>query len=511
MVQETPSISSNAKDRVFNLIPDKNLFVAAVTLTLAVRAYLFWNYYTINNDGVLYIEAARHFWNGNWFGGLESFHPPLFPLMIAVAFPMTGEWESAGQFWPLILGVLIIFPLFSLLQRFYGQKVALIALFFYSVSPNLTRLSIHARSEIPYIFFLVLALYFLQRAIDRERHFPLFFIAGITSALAYLVRPEGVGLAIVGAFYLLYRGWKQGVLKRGCLQIGIFFLGFVLLSAPYGLYLKWDTGNWIISRKAANVLSIALADHDPSVKEVSQKDSGKTSAIGLIASRPSLYLKKVFIDAFRSLVVYFEALHYSYLPFLLLGCFFCLCGPFWERDDFLFFALIVFYLAAFALLYVNRRFAVPLVPLSLGWIGAGYLAFHDFACQKWQRKGSVITGVVVSLFLGATLPWTLKAIGRDKFYLREAGIYLKGIPGDPSILTTNGRVAFYAKGQNHVLIDGLISGGDLSSTHERDLLALDEKVFYRVKDSLIAQGWLLDQEFSETGRKSLFILRRVRG
>ena len=117
----------------------------------------------------------------------------------------------------------------------------------------------------------------------------------------------------------------------------------------------------------------------------------------------------------------------------------------------------------------------------------------------------------MSLFLGATLPWTLKAIGRDKLYLREAGTYLKGIPGNPSILTTNGRVAFYAKGQNHVLIDGLISGGDLSSTHERDLLALDEKVFYRVKDSLIAQGWLLDQEFSETGRKSLFILRRVRG
>jgi len=511
MVQEATSRSSNAKDRVFNVIPDRNLLVAAVTLTLAVRAYSFWNYYTINNDGVLYIEAARHFWNGNWFGGLESFHPPLFPLMIAVAFPMTGEWESAGQFWPLILGVLIIVPLFSLLQRFYGQKVALIALFFYSVSPNLTRLSIHARSEVPYIFFLVLALYFLQRAIDRETHFPLFFIAGITSALAYLVRPEGVGLAMVGAFYLLYCGWKQGVLKRGCLQIGIFFLGFVLFSAPYGLYLKWDTGNWIISRKAANVLSVALAGYDPSVNQVSQKDSDKTSTLGMIASRPTLYLKKVFIDIFRTLFIFFEALHYSYLPFLLLGCFFCLRRRFWERDDFLFFALIVFYLGAFALLYVNRRFAVPLVPLSLGWIGAGYLAFHDFAWKMWGRRGSFITGVVVSLFLGATLPWTLKAIGRDKFYLREAGTYLKGIPGNPRIITTNGRVAFYAKGQNHVLVDGFNDGENLSSTLERDLLALDEKVFYRVKRSLMTQGWHLDREFSEGGKETLFILRQRRG
>jgi len=283
----------------------------------------------------------------------------------------------------------------------------------------------------------------------------------------------------------------------------------VLFSAPYGFYLKWDTGNWIISRKAANTLSVALAEHDPSVKQVSQKDSDKTSAIGLIASRPTLYLKKVFIDAFRSLLVFFEALHYSYLPFLLIGCFFCLRGRFWERDDFLFFALIAFYLAAFALLFVNRRYAVPLVPLSLGWIGAGYLAFHDFAWKKWRRKGSLITAVVVFLFLLATLPWTLKAIGRDKFYLRKAGTYLRGIPGNPRILTTNGRVAFYAKGQNHVLIDGLISGGDLSSTHERDLLALDEKVFHRVKSSLMTQGWHPDREFSEGGKETLFILRRA--
>ncbi len=174
--------------------------------------------------------------------------------------------------------------------------------------------------------------------------------------------------------------------------------------------------------------------------------------------------------------------------------------------------MIAFYLAAFALLYVNRRFAVPLVPLSLGWIGVGYLAFHEFAWKMWGNKGAVITGVVVSFCLGVTLPWTLKAIGRDKFYLREAGVYLKGIPGSPRILTTNGRVAFYAKGQNHVFVDGLNEGeGNLSATQERDLLALDEKIFHRVKRSLITQGWYLDREYSGGGKDTLYILRQGRG
>jgi len=506
-VQETTSRSLNAKDGLSNLFPDTVFLIGSIALGTAVRLYLFANYYTINNDGVLYIQSARDFWSGNWVAGLDSFYPPLFPLMIAGAFPITDEWELAGQFWPLTLGVLIMLPFYGLLRRLYGTKAALVALFCYAVSPNLARLSIHVRSEIPYIFFLVLALYLLQRAMDRET--PWFFILpGITSALAYLVRPEGIGLFLVGTFYLLHRGWKQGIFKGSWLQLGTLILGFVLFSAPFVLYLKWDTGNWVLSRKAVNIIIVALADYDPSIEPVKSGYADHTSTVALIASRPVLYLKKVFIDSFRSLLVFFEALHYSYLPFLVLGCFFCLRGRFWERDDFLLFAMIAFYLAAFALFYVNRRYAVPLVPLALGWVGVGYLAFYDYACKKWQRKGPVIIGVVVILFLIVTLPWTLKAIGHDKFHLRQAGAYLKEIPGNPRILTTNGRVAFYARGQNHVRINGLDDGADLTLTQDRDYLALDGVVFDKTKHALMTQGWILAQEFSTGGKDKLIILRQ---
>ena len=506
-MQETTSRSLNADERLSHPFPNTYRLTVAAALATAVRLYLFVNYYTINNDGVLYIQSARDFWSGNWVAGLDSFYPPLFPLMIAGAFPITGEWELAGQLGPLTLGVLIMLPLYGLLRRLFGQKVALVALFCYAVSPNLARLSIHVRSEIPYIFFVVFALYFLQRAMDRETPL-LFILPGIASALAYLIRPEGIGLFVVGAFYLLHRGWRRGVFKRSWLQLGTLIVGFVLFSAPFVLYLKWDTGNWMLSRKAVNMLFVALADHDPSIEPVKSGYADHTSTLELIASRPALYLKKVFIDAFRSLLVFFEALHYSFLPFLIVGGFLCLHGRFWERDDFLLFAVIAFYLVAFALFYVNRRYAVPLVPLALGWVGVGYLAFYDYAIQKWQTKGHVITGVVVALFLVVTLPWTLRAIGRDKYHLRQAGIYLKELPGNPQIFTTNGRVAFYAKGQNQILIGGLDEGTDITSTQDRDYLALDGKVFDRVKQTLMTQGWILAREFSTGGKNKLIILRR---
>ncbi len=175
---------------------DSLYWLGALVLTLAVRLYLFFNYYTINNDGVLYIEAARNFFEGRWSDGLASFYPPLFPLMIAVAYSLVHDWELAGQIWPFILGVLTLFPLFGLFRRVYGSRIARVALFFYAVSPYLARLSLEVRTEIPYVFFAVLAIYFLQRGLDSGS-FLSFFLTGICSALAYLIRPEGIGLIMV--------------------------------------------------------------------------------------------------------------------------------------------------------------------------------------------------------------------------------------------------------------------------------------------------------------------------
>ena len=483
-------------------------WAGTIALTLGVRLYLFFHYYTINNDGVLYIEAARHFWEGEWGKGLASFYPPLFPLMITAAYPITGEWELAGQFWPLVLGVLVMFPLFGLLRRIYGSRVAQVAIFFYAVSPYLARLSLHVRSEVPYIFFLVLAVYFLQRALDEAGRLSI-FAAGLGSALAYLIRSEGFGFILIGVLFLLHRGWNQRRRKTIGLQLTLLLFGFALLAAPYILYLKHDTGNWLISRKAGLIMSFGLADYDPDAERVGMKESDRVSIIDMITSRPLLYGKKVFFDTFRSLGVYFEAVHYSYLPFLFIGWFFFFRGRFWEKGDFLLFAVIFFYLATFALLYVNRRYAVTLVPFSLGWVGLGFLTVQEYFHHRWKQTGYLLTGLVVVLFLVGTLPKTLQAIGREKLYLREAGVYLRGKSGNPTIVTTDSRVAFYAEGQNRVLVRALKDFPAFLAAPETDYLALNRETFEKFGEFSKDYSWLLDREFSGGGKERLFIFRRL--
>lgn len=482
-------------------------WLGVLLLTVSVRLYLFRNYYTINNDGILYIEAARHFWEGSWSRGLGSFYPPLFPLMIAGAFPLVGDWELAGQFWPLALGVLVLFPLFGLVRRIYGNGIAQVAVLFYTVSPYLARLSVHVRSEMPYIFFFVLALYLLQRGIDHESLLE-FLLAGISSAIAYLIRSEGIGLMVVGSVLLLCRGWSRARLWEAFRRAGLLFLGFALFAAPYVLYLRQDTGSWLISRKAGLILSLGLAEYEPGTRSVTMEESERVGVVDLVRSHPFAYAKKSVLDLFRSLGVYFEAVHYSYLPFLCVGWYLFFTGRFWTKADFTLAVAVVFYIASFSLLYVNRRYAVPLVPLSLGWVAVGYVAFKDYALKKWAGKGLLVAASVLALFFAGTLPKTLQAVGREKFYLREAGLYLRGKPGRPTIVTTNGRVAFYAEGENRVSVKDGTEISRLAGEGENDILALDQKVFDEIRDRLDERDWVVDRKFIGTGGEMLAVLAR---
>jgi hypothetical protein len=123
----------------------------------------------------------------------------------------------------------------------------------------------------------------------------------------------------------------------------------------------------------------------------------------------------------------------------------------------------------------------------------------------------LITVAVVGIFLAGTLPKTLKAIGQEKLYLRQAGLYLKDKPGNPTILTSNGRVGFYAEGQNRLVLKDFGDLAGFESVLDGDYLALDGEVFRSVKGSLMAKGWLLDRKFSRGTRQALFVLRWAGG
>ena len=481
-------------------------WAGALILAVAVRFYLFRHYYSINNDGIAYLEAARYFWQGHWVDGLASIHPPLFPLMIAAVYPVTRDWELAGQFWPLILGVLVLFPLFGLLRRLHGPRVACVALIFYAVSPHLSNLSLEVRSEIPYIFFLVSSFYLFQRGLQEENGGYVFLMGGV-SALAYLVRPEGIGIVLVVVTFVLFRGRYLARLERAPLKAAVLVLGFLLFAAPYIFYLRWNTGEWSISRKGGAMVLVGLERRgDTAAQERLQDKASRIEIVKEILARPLAYPRKVLIDAFAAVGFYVKALYPSYLPFLLIGWFLFFRERFWGKGDFVLLVFIFFSLAVLSLLSPSLRYAVPLAALSLGWVGTGYLAAEKFFFEKWGRRGRLATGLTLAVFAILTIPKTLQPVGWNKGHLRNAGLYLREKPGDPTILSGSAQVSFYSAGKNRV-----ISSQDYASLLDMDgdYLALGDKAVNKLAGLFEERGWFVDREFSRRGQGKIVVFRRI--
>ena len=434
----------------------------SMVLAAAIRLYLAWQYFCISSDGVRYIQAAQDFYAGNFTAGLSSLYPPLYPLMIAALYPLIGDWEVTGQLWSLVAGVFVLIPLFLLLRRIYGTNVAMVGVFLAAMAPFLARYSAHVRTESPFILLITVALLLFHTAI-KDRSWNRFFYGGLIAGLAYLVRPEGVGLIVVIPVALVVEWWFAKTVGLGRVFIGclLTLLGFLIFALPYVAHLAVDTGDWgAVSRKTN--LAIWFGFKDSGILDDDQlaafRAPGAPGIMRFFLTHPLAYIKKFAFDVPTSLGIYLEAIHYSYVPFLLLGIIHTVRRKVWEQADLLLFIFVVFFILGFAALYVNLRYAIQLIPASLGWVAMGliwcmnYDHFKRFLSPKAFNVIAIVIGLV---FLGGTLGKALRPIAPDKAHVRETGAYLKGLRGSDglNVLVFDNRITFYAEADAVLLSD----------------------------------------------------------
>ncbi len=443
-----------------SLSEGEKFLLAAMVTAAFVRVYLVWQYYCISSDGVRYIEAARDFYAGDGFAGLESLYPPGYSLMIAAVFPLVGDWELTGQLLSLAFGVALLVPLYFLLRHAFNDRVAGVACLLASLSPFLARYAAHVRTESAYLFFITLGLWILVRGMENDRA-GRFFLGGVVVGLAYLLRPEAIGLLVIIPSFLVLRLLAQK--ERSWSIVGKYSVllatGFLIFALPYIVYLSIDTGRWgAISRKAGITLAVNL--EKAGVLETGERGgSGETDSpefFELVGRHPLQYAVKVVKDLPLAIWAFFEALHFSYVPFLLMGLFLTLRGKFWRKREFLLVIFVLFYLVGFSLILVRRRYSLQIVPISLGWCAIGALWTWDYCkASLYPRASKFILAALGAVFLAGTLPKTLSPISSEKAYVRDAGRYLATLNGDGSlkIAVLDNRIQFYSGADAVYLFD----------------------------------------------------------
>ena len=428
------------------------MIVTAVLVTVAVRAYLLWQYYCISSDGVRYIAAAEDFFAGRIAAGLASVYPPGYPLLIAAIFPLVGDWELAGQILSLLFGVLLLWPLYRLFHEVFDARVAGIACILAGLSPFLARYSVHVRTESPFLFFSTLALLLFYQGM-QSRRLSRFLWSGLVAGFGYLIRPEALGFLIIvpaflGFFWLLKKE-SDGLWRIK--SAAVWCAAFMLFALPFITYLSIETGRWgAVSRKAGVTLGISLEQYGllDADNGGNAPDTESVEFLDFIRHHPIRYLQKVTMGVLPTIGAYFEVLHYSYVPFLLAGLWVVVRERFYQRKDLLILSFVLFNLLAFLLILVKRRYSLQVVPVSLGWVAIGFLWLWDYLRASLSMRGArILFALVLLAFVGATLPKTLTAISREKGFVRQAGRYLNQLrpPAKLNVAVFDERVTFYAQ------------------------------------------------------------------
>lgn len=201
------------------------------------------------NDGPTYIDTAIDFYEGNWAAGFSAVYHPAYSFLIYLMHFLISDWETAGVMVSILAGTLSVACLYTLLRCAFGLRVAWLGALVYAVQPYAVRFSADVQSEGLYFLFFLGAAALLWRGFDEGR-MGLVAGAGALSGLAYLTRPEGLGVVVVAfvvAAVLILR--RELEIKRGVGICATLVLSAFLVMAPY-LHMLWSQeGSISLTRK----------------------------------------------------------------------------------------------------------------------------------------------------------------------------------------------------------------------------------------------------------------------
>ncbi len=455
---------------------------AALMLALAAGA-LRWLVWTrtavIHNDGPTFLGLAQLMGEGEWRAALAHAFHPLYPISVLAAqraLEVIGlaegaaGWERAGALVSVCSGAASVLAAYALLRWTLGGRLALAGAAVLAVHPYAVSYSSDVQSDGLYLaLFLASAACGWRALRDSDLRFAL--ATGVGSALAYLTRPEGIGVAGMLAFLLCVRALRAPLRRAGLATALALSVPALLVSAPYLLHLRESSGHWALTRKKS-VLELAGSPPARATILVSASEP-------LLRERP--FLETVLSGPRHGAAGPAEApapasgvqRHAAALRVLAL----CLISGL--RPELAVLALVgawqrgrrapeLGYLAGLGLLYgvacygmaygvgyLDRRHVLPLALLSLGFVSSALPLLGSALLRVFARGGALApssslrpwapAAAGVALVALVALPKTLESRRGDALAERRAAEWLALQPGEIGpVAATRQRVAYYA-------------------------------------------------------------------
>jgi hypothetical protein len=477
-------------------------------------------------DEADYLLLGKSLWSGQGLriADVTDLHfPPLLPLLFGPLVRVFENPEWASNFWYLVCGALLPWPVYSLARRIHGPVVAGWSAGLTALFPLLTISPLHwgTMSEPPYLILLFFGIDWTHRAV-RERSTRDGALAGAALGLAYLARPEGVVAAAVAGTALV--GWglarRAPSARRALAPALAFALAFTALASPYVLFLRRHTGQWRLTGKTGITLELwgptmrpdpaaydrAVARLDSRGEEILWYSPERFAIPGLLERGPREVLARLRGNLGRVGSGLWRRWPFL-IPLVLLAGWGVVAAARTrrERADLLFLALMALPPLVFLPVRIQTRFFVPWVPIFLIWACAALVGVGGWLASRTRRPAlRHAPAAATALALLALWPPVL-ARGQRTLDLghKEMGLWLRQHSAPRVILMTRDpAVALYADRDSvrcpHAPLDDILRYGRRRAA---DLWATDAEELTVVKPHLSP---LLDPGRRPAGMSELY-------
>lgn len=440
---------------------------ALLVSALAVRSIAWLRTTVLFDDGPLFLYMAQAMRSGDWSAVLRHPYHPLYSLLTWLASPLVGgDLEQAGALVSILAGTAAVGVLFVFLRDAFDPVTAFLGALMLAFHPFAVEFSSDVQSEGLYLALLLTGICLLWRALERASP-ALAGGAGLASALAYLVRPEGLGVSLIGGAaalgLVLSRSWR---LRQASLWLAALALGTALVAGPYVVALRQETGVWSLTQKKSlgALLSLSAGRSGAELARERSEPAGQSLPVQqslTLASRTTTWRELPLGD--RLVPAYSElwkaavsGIRVELIALVLLGIWSVRGRP-GRRGLFVASFVGLYGLLLYALAmnagYVSRRHAIPpLVPL-LGYAGLGAAMLGSGLVRVFARvadrpnavREATALWTAAVLIAAMWLPRDLRSRRDERLAERLAAEWLRA--EDPAARAVGAgrlRVAYYA-------------------------------------------------------------------
>jgi 4-amino-4-deoxy-L-arabinose transferase-like glycosyltransferase len=457
------------------------ILLLAFTLRLLSARFLMGS---IDSEGADYARIAENLLNGKGYVGIavpgvELWHPPLFPLLIASVSLITHQSELAGRLISVSMGTLLVLPVYFITLHLYDRKVAYVAALLAACHPLLVGFASTVFSETTYMTFVLSGAYWSIRCL-RLQTARAFVLAGGFFGLAYLTRQEAtlypfLTIAVLTGIALINRQQIRQIALRSCLLLSTF----LILAIPFVVWLSAETGQFRWQAMSSITLPIAMPEIAGSnVDQVTLGISEELEDLG-VYNKSNLSVIKSNKFSFRDIIYIAFANGLNELhkvpgtmsesfvsPLLVSLVALGLFGRPWQRaltisQCYLLFVILgVPCLALAGTYFVDTRHILLFLPVMIIWAANGIVLLSGWASATMQLADSEVriakrAGLAVGLTSAAILimiatygvrkVWDLTTFDYKSQPVKQAGRWLDALaPGPKTIMDGSTILAFHA-------------------------------------------------------------------